>query len=283
MRILKDKTAVITGAGSGIGRALAQALSQEGVRLALADKDRAGLKETLSLLGGANAKIWKVDVSKRKEVEGFARQVEKFFGPADIVVNNAGVNSWGRVSDTSYETMEWMMGVNVWGVIHMTKAFLPQLLKSKEASLVNLSSTLGFMGFYGQAAYSASKFAVRGFSEALRQELKGTPVTVTLVYPGGVKTGIFRASRNEYRLSVEAREKGRKEIEAHLKSTPAQAAKAIVGGIRRGSRRVLIGMDAHFIDKLSRWLPQAQDLFIERVKKADPFWRQIQSVFPPAP
>jgi short-subunit dehydrogenase len=277
MKTLKDKTAVITGAGSGIGRALAQALAQEGARLALADKDPAGLKETLSLLQGTPARTWKVDVSRRKEVEGFSRKAKQALGPADIVVNNAGVNSFGLVADTRYETMEWMMGVNLWGTVYMTKAFLPQLLGRPESSLVNVSSTLGLLGFYGQAAYSASKFAVRGFSEALGQELKDTSVTVTLVFPGGVKTGIHQASRNEYRLSKADMESGRKEIEAHLKSTPDQAAKAIVNGIKRGSPRVLVGMDAHFIDRLARWLPSGQDLFVDRVKRKDPFWRQIQA------
>ncbi len=275
MKTLKDKTAVITGAGSGIGRALALALAGEGVRLALADKDKVGLKETLSLLKGFSARTWAVDVTKRREVENFAQKVERSLGSADIVVNNAGVNSWGLAADTSYDTMEWMMNVNVWGMIHVTKAFLPQLLQRPESSLVNVSSALGLMGFYGQAAYSASKFAVRGFSEALQQELRGTPLTVTIVYPGGVKTGIHKASRNEYRLTPEAMKQGRQEMEANLKSTPAQAAKAIVRGIRRGSPRVMVGIDARIIDLLARWLPESNGFYMELAKRRDPFWKQI--------
>ncbi len=278
MRILKDKIAVVTGAGSGIGRALAQALAAEGSRLALADKNPAGLKQTLALTKGAGAKIFNLDVSRRKDVELFAKKVEKTIGPADIVVNNAGVNSFGLVADTSYGTLEWMINVNLWGVIHMTKAFLPQLLKRPESSLVNLSSALGLVGFYGQAAYSASKFAVRGFSESLRQELKGSSLTVTLVYPGGVKTGIHKASRNEYRLSPGEMEQGRKEMEAGLKSTPQQAAQAIIRGIQRKSARVLVGPDAKVIDLLSRWTPPGlTDLYMNLAKKRDPFWRQVKN------
>jgi butyryl-CoA dehydrogenase len=277
LKNLKGKIAVITGSGSGMGRALALALAQEGARLVLADKNAAGLKETLLCLKGYPVKTWTVDVSQRKEVEKFALNAERAWGPADIVVNNAGVNSWGLVVDTSYETLEWMMNVNVWGVIYMTKSFLPQLLRRPESSIVNVSSALGLRGFYGQAGYSASKFAVRGFSEGLRQELKGTSVSVTVVYPGGVKTGIHKTSRNEYRLSPEAKERGRVEMEASLKSKPDQAAKAIVRGIKFKSPRVLVGIDARLIDLLARWMPESHDFYMDMAKQRDPFWKRMQN------
>ena len=276
MRILTDKTAVVTGAGGGMGRALALALAKEGVRLALADQNPSALKETLSLLKDSQVKTWMLDVTNRKAVEKFAVQVKKTFGPADIVINNAGVNSWGQVADTKYETLEWMINVNMWGTIYMTKAFLPQLLSRKESSLVNISSALGLMGFYGQAGYSASKFAVRGFSEGLRHELQGSPVSVTVVYPGGVRTGIHQRSRNEYGLSPKAKESGRKEMEEGLKSTPQQAAVAILKGIRSKSVKVLVGRDAVVIDFVSRFLPSLSGLYMSLAKKKDPFWKRVQ-------
>jgi short-subunit dehydrogenase len=276
MKSLKGKVAVVTGAGSGIGRALAQALAKEGSTLALADKNMDGLKETVSLLQGVEAQIWAMDVSDRKAVEHFASAVERKVGPADILINNAGVNAYGMAADTSYETLKWMMDVNFWGTVHNTQAFLPQLLGRPEASLVNVSSALGLIGFYGQSAYSASKFAVRGFTEALRQEMEETKVVVTLVFPGGVKTGIHKASRNEYHLTPQEKNQGREDMEAHLKSTPAQAAEKIVKGIKKGSQRVLIGLDAQLIDCLARFLPEHYDLYMEMAKKKDPFWSKIQ-------
>jgi len=259
-----------------MGRALALALAKEGVRLALADQNPSALKETLSLLKDSQVKTWMLDVTNRKAVEKFAVQVKKTFGPADIVINNAGVNSWGQVADTKYETLEWMINVNMWGTIYMTKAFLPQLLSRKESSLVNISSALGLMGFYGQAGYSASKFAVRGFSEGLRHELQGSPVSVTVVYPGGVRTGIHQRSRNEYGLSPKAKESGRKEMEEGLKSTPQQAAVAILKGIRSKSVKVLVGRDAVVIDFVSRFLPSLSGLYMSLAKKKDPFWKRVQ-------
>ncbi len=259
-----------------MGRALALTLAKEGVRLALADQNSSALKETLSLLKGSVVRTWTLDVTNRKAVEKFAAQVKRAFGPVDIVINNAGVNSWGRVADTKYETLEWMINVNVWGTIYMTKAFLPQLLSRKESSLVNISSALGLMGFYGQAGYSASKFAVRGFSEGLKHELAGSPVSVTVVYPGGVRTGIHQRSRNEYGLSSKAKETGRKEMEAGLKSTPQQAAEAIVKGIRSKKSKVLVGRDAVVIDLVSRFVPCLSGLYMSLAKKKDPFWKRVQ-------
>ncbi|HTA77194.1 MAG TPA: SDR family NAD(P)-dependent oxidoreductase [bacterium] len=276
MRILTDKTAVITGAGGGMGRALALTLAKEGVRLALADQNPKALKETLSLLKGVKVKTWTLDVTNRQAVDKFAAQVKRAFGPVDILINNAGVNSWGQVADTKMQTLEWMINVNMWGTIYMTKAFLPQLLSRKESSLVNISSALGLMGFYGQAGYSASKFAVRGFSEGLQHELAGTPISVTVVYPGGVRTGIHQRSRNEYSLSSKAKETGRKEMEAGLKSTPQQAAEAIVKGIRSKKTKVLVGRDAVVIDLVSRFLPGLSGLYMNLAKKKDPFWKRVQ-------
>ncbi len=256
MKDLRGKVIAITGAGSGIGRALSLRLNREGSCLALADKDAKGLAETREGLGGTSeSAAFIVDVSNRKQVYGFAVNAVNAFGRVDVVINNAGVSSSGSVRELTYETLEWTINTNLWGVIHGTKAFLPYLLERPEANVVNVSSTYGLVGWPGQAAYCASKFAVRGFTEALRQELRGSSVAVTLVFPGGVRTNIAKNSRTDYRVDRQTFEEGVKGTEATWKTSPAEAADAIVRGIRRNASRVLIGGDARSMDLLARLAP----------------------------
>ena len=277
MKNLQNKVAVVTGAGSGLGQALSKELASKGCRLALVDKNPAGLKETLSLLQGALAKTWTVDITRAEAVRRFAREVERKLGPADIVINNAGIDSYGRVLDAQEENMRRVMDVNVWGVVHVTQAFLPQLLKRPESALANICSTWGLKGFAGQAIYSASKFAVRGFTEALRMELQGGPLNVIPVFPGGMKTRIQHSAIKEYPLSKEETQRTTVEMSAKLKSDPSYAAQVIVNGIQDGKARILISKDAYVIDLVARLFPGGGNFLWNWLKDRNPFWAKMQN------
>lgn len=257
---LKDKVAVVTGAGSGIGRALAQLLATKGCRLALADINETSLKETAATLS-AEVITQKLDVANREAVYAFAEKVKQHYGTAHVVINNAGVAVSQTVNDLSWEDFEWLMGINFWGVAYGTKAFLPALLAQNEGTIVNISSVFGIIGVPTQSAYNAAKFAVRGFTEALRLELKDTNVRAISVHPGGIRTNIARASRfykdplgNSDHDSMAAR------FEKLARTTPEKAAETIVRGIEKGSPRVLIGADAVLIDKIQRLLPESYNV-----------------------
>lgn len=269
MKDLKGKVVVVTGAASGIGRALAFALNREGALLALADKDGQGLYATAEALTEAAAsERFLIDVSKRDQVYQFAQDVIKAFDRVDVVINNAGVSSSGSVQGLTYETLQWTIDINLWGTIYGTKAFLPFLMERPEANLVNVSSVYGLIGVPGQAAYCASKFAVRGFTEALRQEMYGSRVAVTVVFPGGIRTNIARNSRTDYQVDRQTFEAGVKKVEEQqLKTPPEEAARAIVGGIKKNAPRVLIGKDAGKIDFLARIKPNTYDSVIARHMK----------------
>jgi len=192
MKNTNNKVMVITGAASGIGRALAIRAAAEKVRLALADRDAAGLSQTAEMCRAAqDLKILQVDVARREEVESAARDIAADFGCVDIVVNNAGVSSSGLIQELTYETLQWTIDINFWGVVHGTKAFLPHLLARPEANLVNVSSVYGLIGVPAQAAYCASKFAAMGFTKSLRKEVDGKNIKVFSVYPGGMQTNLF--------------------------------------------------------------------------------------------
>jgi NAD(P)-dependent dehydrogenase (short-subunit alcohol dehydrogenase family) len=268
MREVRNTVAVITGAGSGIGRALAQDLASRGARLALADVNSAGLEETRELLGAAQAKTYIVDVSKAPAVEAFAHDVERDFGGASLVVNNAGVALQGTFTEISLADMEWLMGINFWGVVYGCRFFLPLLQKAAEAHIVNISSVFGIIGPPGQSAYCAAKFAVRGFTEVLRQELRDTNVRVTCVYPGGIRTRIAENARTgagaDPAMSVQMRERFAKIV----RTSPEKAASVIMNGVLRNKPRVLIGADAVQIDITQRLFPaRASSMFTKQMEK----------------
>jgi NAD(P)-dependent dehydrogenase (short-subunit alcohol dehydrogenase family) len=268
MRELKGIVAVVTGAASGIGRALAVDLAKLGVQLALADVNAAGLEETRCMLGDAKARTYTVDVSRAAAVEDFSRNVERDFGRAQLLVNNAGVALMGTLAEVSLEDMEWLIGINFWGVVHGCKFFLPLLQREKESHIVNVSSIFGLIGPPGQTAYAASKFAVRGFSESLREELRATGVRITSVHPAGIATPIAHSARAGRGVTSAAR----KEAEEYFKKvaviTPQEASRVIIKGIRGNRNRVLIGADAYRIDRIQRLFPsRASAMFASFLEK----------------
>src|SRR5262245_30622735 len=190
MKTLKGAVAVVTGAGSGIGRALAQELASSGAQLALADVNSATLEETRQLLGSTQARTYVVNVGDASSVDAFARNVDRDVGRADLIINNAGVGLHGSLQKLSLEDFDWLIRINFWGVIYGCKFFLPLLQREPEAHIVNISSVFGLVGPAGQTPYASSKFAVRGFTQALSRELVDTKIAVTCVHPGGIRTHI---------------------------------------------------------------------------------------------
>lgn len=259
MKDLQDKTAVVTGAGSGIGRGLAQELSNQGCNLALSDINDVALAETAAMLKGkGRVETWKVDVADRAAMIAFARDVIETFGAIDILINNAGVALEGAFEDNTYDELDWIIGVNLWGVIHGCKEFIPHLKTRPEASLVNLSSIFGILAAVDFSAYNITKFGVRGLSEALRQELKDTNIQVTCVHPGGVKTNMARNARSSTKDGKDF-DDFVATFEKNLITTPESAAKAIVRGIRKKKKRVLVGIDAKVLDRIARAMPTSYE------------------------
>ncbi len=257
MKSLREKTVVITGAGSGIGRALAVEAARLGAVLALADWDEAGVKETERLAGAKRALARKVDVRSEQEIGAFADEVARELGGADVVVNNAGVTVSDFIGTMKRSDFEWLMDINFWGVVRGTEAFLPQLRAKDDAHIVNISSVFGLIGVPSQSAYNASKFAVRGYTEALRQELYATAIHVTCVHPGGVKTNIVRNGRNRTLPTGDpaAPEKLAREFDRIARTTPEGAAKTIWSGTLANAPRILVGGDARAIDLVQRLFP----------------------------
>lgn len=264
MSKIQDAVAVVTGAGSGIGRALALELSRQGARLALADVNSAGLEETRRLLSASSARTYVVDVSDAAAVENFARQVEHDLGRTRILVNNAGVALYGTFAEISVKDFEWLMGINFWGVVHGCKFFLPQLTREPGSHIVNVSSVFGLIGPPGQAAYCSSKFAVRGFSECLREELREAGVHVTCVHPAGIATNIADTARVGAMAQVADLEEIRKQFTKALTIPAAEAAQIIVRAILGDKDRVLIGKDAYRIDFLQRLFPARATAMLTR-------------------
>ena len=258
MRSLTGKVAVITGAGSGIGRALAHRLASEGCHLALADNHPENLQSVATELRerGHQVSSHILDVADRSAVFAFADEVLSQHGRVELVINNAGVSVSHTVAELSFDDFEWLMNINFWGVVHGTKAFLPYLLKANQGHIVNISSLFGIIALPTQAAYNASKFAVRGFTEALRQELDSSNVGVSCVHPGGIRTNIARAARfyqgmNGNRDATRAAA----DFGRLARTTPERAASLIVEGIKARRPRILIGGDARLLDILQRLLP----------------------------
>lgn len=256
MRRLEGRVAVVTGAGSGIGRATAVLLAERGCALALVDLDEASLAETARLVQAGDRKVslHVADVADRARMEHLPGEVLSEHGHVHILMNNAGVSVIGTLLEQRLDDFHWLMGINFWGVVYGCKLFLPFLLAEDEAQIVNISSMFGFIGIPSQISYNASKYAVRGFSEALSSELSGTNVGVTCVHPGGIRTNVVRASRISTDDDVAEKQRTIESFERFAHS-PEKAARKIVRGIERNQARVRIGPEAYLTDWLKRLFP----------------------------
>ncbi|MGF1464575.1 MAG: SDR family NAD(P)-dependent oxidoreductase [Sandaracinaceae bacterium] len=252
------RVCAITGAASGIGRALAVELASRGADLALCDVNREGLEETArrARLRGRAASTWIVDVSDRDAVHRFADEVIREHERVDAIVNNAGVSLSQTFEECRYEDIEWVLRINLWGVIHGTKAFLPHLRQRDTGWIVNISSVFGMVGAPTQSAYNVAKFGVRGLTESLWQELADTGITVTSVHPGGIRTNIVRSGRF-YRdeRGGEDREGFVRRFDKLARTSAEEAGRVIADGMERRAPRVLIGTDARIIDTIARTAP----------------------------
>lgn len=255
--------AAITGAASGIGRALAIELASRGCDLALADRDEAALKSLAAEIGRGHDQareisVHRVDVSEASDIAQFASDAVAAHPGVSILINNAGVALMGTFEEIDQAQMDWLFDINFWGVVHGTRGFLPHLKTQPEAHIVNVSSIFGIIAPPGQSAYAAAKFAVRGFSESVRHELAvaGSPVRLSVVHPGGVATSIARSSRTGVGVTDNARRAQMIDrFETAARTTPKDAALRIIKGIERNEPRILIGNDARFMDILQRFRP----------------------------
>lgn len=272
MKTVRDKVAAITGAGSGIGRATAILLAREGCHLAISDVDEKSVQETAASCHGARVTVARVDVADRAAMQAWAQASVAEHGRMNIVINNAGVAMGATVESMSYEDLEWLMGINFWGVVYGTKEFLPHLKRSGDGHIVNISSVFGLIGVPTQSAYNAAKFAVRGFTEALREEMdvEGSNVGVTCVHPGGIKTNIARRARmrNGDDWGVNDAAAAGDRFDKMARSTPDDAARDILAAILGNRRRQLIGKDAVMIDWIQRLIPAGyQRILIAAAKR----------------
>lgn len=264
MKSFNNKVAAITGAGSGIGQAIALNLASQGCHLALSDISEEGLVATTALLANTAVKVTtnKLDVADRDAVYAWADQVVADHGKVNMIFNNAGVALSGTVQSLSLDDYEWIININLWGVIYGTKAFLPHLKASGDGHITNISSIFGIASQPLMSGYNATKFAVRGFTESLRQDLDftGSCVSATSVHPGGIKTNVAKSARQSSSvgdaLGMTA-EEASSSFEKGFITSPAKAASTILKAVNRNKRRVLIGPDAHFYDLLVRFLPTA--------------------------
>jgi NAD(P)-dependent dehydrogenase (short-subunit alcohol dehydrogenase family) len=263
MKSFNGKVAAITGAGSGMGRSLAIALARRGCEVALSDIDERSVSETVGLVKDcASVRVTRerVDVSDSGAIHAWADAVVKEHGRCNLIFNNAGISYAATVGGYEDADFERVIDVNFWGVVNGTRAFLPHLKASGDGHVVNTSSLFGLVAFPGQSSYNAAKFAVRGFTEALRVELEitGAPVGATCVHPGGIKTNIARASKVHHsmrELGVGDLEAASRRFERAFRVSADDAADTILRGVQRDARRVLVGADAHLIDLVQRVLP----------------------------
>ncbi|MGH6643122.1 MAG: SDR family NAD(P)-dependent oxidoreductase [Bradyrhizobium sp.] len=272
MTVINGSAAAVTGAASGIGRALALEFAGRGCDLALADRDEAGLQSVAAEIAKASQRkvsTHRVDIGEPDQIAEFAAAASAAHPKLNIVINNAGVALLGQFNEIEQAQMDWLFNINFWGTVHGTRAFLPILAKQREAHIVNLSSIFGIIAPPGQTAYCAAKFAVRGFSESLRHELAmaNSPVRLSVVHPGGVATNIVRNSRTGVGVTDNARRaQSIDRFDAVAKTTPPAAAQRIILGIEKNQPRILIGNDAWFMDLLQRfrpatyWVPLAKRL-----------------------
>ncbi len=263
MKNLEGKIVVVTGAGSGIGRALALQLAAQGAQLALCDVNETNLQKTVEIASAHGVKVYSaaVDVSKHEAFGTFADNVARALGNASVIINNAGVALSQNVEGMDRKDFEWVLNINFWGVVNGCEAFLPQLRQQKDAHIVNISSIFGIIGVPSQSAYNASKFAVKGFTEALRQELNGSNIHVTCVHPGGIKTNIARNARvhNDMFGRVADVKKLAADFDRLAATTAEEAARQIVRAIENNQKRLLIGKDAKALDVIQRLLPNHYD------------------------
>ena len=262
MKTFTDKVAAVTGAGSGIGRSLALELARRGAHLALSDIDEASVAATAVACRALGVRVTsqRLDVADRDAVFAWARATADAHGKINLVFNNAGVALSVPVATARHEDFEWLMDINFWGVVHGTQAFLPYLTASGDGHIVNTSSLFGIIAMPTQSAYNASKFAVRGFTEALRMELDlgDSGVSCTCVHPGGVATNIVKASRIDDSMAaftgIDVQTHRRRANKLIDTTSPDAAARQILAGVERNARRVLVGPDARRLDKLARLL-----------------------------
>jgi len=273
MTAIRGAAAAVTGAASGIGRALALELAARGCDLALADRDEAGLQSVAAEIAKAHSlvvTVHRVDVGDPKQIEAFAQAAISAHPGLNIIVNNAGVALLGQFSEIDQAQMDWLMNINFWGVVHSTRAFLPHLSRQSEAHIVNLSSIFGIIAPPGQTAYAAAKFAVRGLS--LRHELAmaKSPIRLSVVHPGGVATNIARNSRTGTGMADNiSRAQTIERFDKLARTTPAAAALRIIKGIEKNAPRILIGNDARFMDLLQRFRPATYwAVLARRIEKA---------------
>jgi len=280
MTAILGAAVAVTGAASGIGRALAIELAARGADLALADRDEAGLQSaaaeiaTSSTRTGATRKVslHRLDIGDSEAVTAFAREAIATHPALNIVINNAGVALLGQFHEIDQAQMEWLFNINFWGAVHATRAFLPHLASQPASHIVNLSSIFGIVAPPGQTAYSAAKFAVRGFSEALRHELQmaKSPIRLSVVHPGGIKTNIVRNSRAGSGVTDnERRVQSIERFDAIAPTSAKDAALRIIKGIEKNEPRILIGSDARFMDLLQRFRPATYwNVMAKRIEKA---------------
>jgi NAD(P)-dependent dehydrogenase (short-subunit alcohol dehydrogenase family) len=256
MKEFSGKTAIITGAGSGLGRSLALQLYAAGATLALCDINFAGIEETLKITGesGEGISLHHVDVGDRQQMSRFASEVVSHHGAADILINNAGISLTPMIfDDISEEQFEKVLDVNMRGVYNGIRVFLPHLLERPEASIVNISSLAGLVGLYGYSAYSMSKFAIRGLSEALQSELVGSNVSLLLVHPGGVKTNLIRNAPN---LADDEREAAHLNFSKYATLDADKTASKILRAIQKKKGRLILGVDAHAVYAIRKLFPR---------------------------
>ena len=273
MRGFAGKVAVVTGAGSGIGQALAVELGRSGAKVAISDVDLEGLAQTEEQLKaiGTPVKADRLNVTEREAFLAYADAVNDHFGKVNQIYNNAGIAFTGDIEVSQFKDIERVMDVDYWGVVNGTKAFLPYLIASGDGHVINLSSVFGLFAVPGQAAYNSAKFAVRGFTEALRQEmvLAGHPVGVTTVHPGGIKTGIARnATAAE---GLDAAELASLFDKRMASTSPQRAARIILEAVRKNKARVLVGPDAKALDLMVRLTGSGyQGLFLPVMRRLLP-------------
>lgn len=268
MFAVRGKVIVITGAASGIGAALANKLAQRGARLMLADIDATGLQALTTALRaqGCDCDSLVTDIGDEASIYALAMQTQVRFGAADVVINNAGVSLVAPVDKLHTADAQWLMNINFWGVVHGCRAFLPQLRTRPTALLVNVSSIFAMVSMPTQSMYNASKAAVRAFSDALREELHGTPVGVLCVHPGGIRTNIANKARIvDSSMVADSDEKMRESFIKLARTSPEQAAETIIAAMVSGKTRLLIGGDARFMDFLFRLAPSRASNWLTRM------------------